>query len=295
MNTAAKSLLLCTNDAKQSFAALEYGVWLAGLLRAQATLVGVVEKPGWRKTVEQALEEIEERLIAAGISYETQLLVGNIPKILRQIAIQDKHLVIMGPLGRPGWRRWLQGRSFRRIAMKLDMPLLYVPTLRSSLDHILVCLGGLGYARNAVRWAIYLAQHAQADITFLHIVEPIHYDYPIAREIQGNWERIQETDTPQGNTLSQALEDAQNAGVSATLKVRRGDIVHEILSEIRQGQYDLVAMGFSDVFNSLRHYFMPNVTAEVAELISVPVLTVQPGQELIFDLGTRPVIWSSPQ
>ena len=75
--------------------------------------------------------------------------------------------------------------------------------------------------------------------------------------------------------LKQALAEMQSAGVDATLKIRHGSVVHEILAEIHSGDYDLVGLGSPYSAKSLRHLYTPNVTAEVAEAIHVPVLSVR--------------------
>jgi nucleotide-binding universal stress UspA family protein len=60
-------------------------------------------------------------------------------------------------------------------------------------------------------------------------------------------------------------------------------VVHEILEEMRNGHYDLVAMGSPYSSESLRHLYMPNVTAEVAETLISPILVVRQGFELGVD------------
>jgi len=86
-----------------------------------------------------------------------------------------------------------------------------------------------------------------------------------------------ETDTPQGQNLSQALAFAQRTGLRVEFKVCRGNIVYQILEEARQGSYDLIGMGSPYSARSLRHLYMPNVTAEVAESLECPILTVRQG------------------
>lgn len=118
-------------------------------------------------------------------------------------------------------------------------------------------------------------------MTLLNVVEPITYDYPTSRQVQEHVEGLVGTDTPQGRNLKTALSEAQAAGVPVEVKVRHGTIVHEILKEIRSGDYDLVGMGSPHSPSGLRHFFLPNVTAEVAEVIDRPVLTVRAGYDFV--------------
>ena len=143
-------------------------------------------------------------------------------------------------------------------------------------------MGGLGYARTAEQWALFLAQRMGASVTILHVVEPISYDYPIAREVQDHWQEILKTDTPQGQNLREALEIAQDMGVSASFQVRHGDIIHEIFKEINSDQYDLIVMGSPFSSENLRNLFLPNITAEIAERVQYPVLTASLRQDGLF-------------
>ena len=72
-------------------------------------------------------------------------------------------------------------------------------------------------------------------------------------------------------------------GITVDFKVRHGDIVHEILAEASAQAYDMIVMGSPYSSNTLRHLFMPNVTAEIAEALDHPILTASFGQEWIFE------------
>jgi nucleotide-binding universal stress UspA family protein len=282
MNKYEKSILLAFNGAATSLPAVEYGIWLAGQIKVPLTLLGIVEKPAWRKRVEGVLEASVARLSAAGIASQAELISGNGRKIICEQAVSGRHLTLFGPFDRPVLRRWLRGRSFRRIFEEIKTPVLYVKQAHLQLHKILVCMGGLGYAATAERWALFLAQRLGAAVTLFHVVEPISYDYPTAHEIQDHWDDILGTDTPQGKNLREALKNAQDVGVPATFQVRHGNIVHEIITEVNTGNYDLVVMGSPYSTVNLRRLFMPNTTAEIAESIVCPVLVAAFGQEWIF-------------
>lgn len=115
----------------------------------------------------------------------------------------------------------------------------------------------------------------------LHVVEPIYYDYPTTREIRDHAAELPETNTPQGLHLRHALDSAQEAGIATSLKVRHGDIVHEIAAEMHAGQYDLVAMGSPVSSHSLRNLYKPNVAARVSETALLPVLIAELEQQCI--------------
>jgi nucleotide-binding universal stress UspA family protein len=268
-------LLLCTNGDPHTRPSLDYGVWLAGLTGKDVHLLGVVEPKHAYSSVESLIADASARLSQAGITFSTQIEQGNAPRVIAQIACQGGYLTVVGPLGRPAWRRVVHGRSFRRIMRRMPTPIIYVRKSHLKMERILLCMGGLGYAKNMESAAVELAKSVNAAVTLLHVVEPVTLAYPTAREIQDHWKKILETETPQGRNLNLAISMAQDAGLSVEFKVRRGNVVHEILEEAHSGNYDLVGLGSPYSAHSLRHIYMPNVTAEVAETLERPILTVR--------------------
>lgn len=282
MNATNPALLLCTNGSENTRPALDYGLWLAEHLKWDVVLLGIVEEIEDAPRVRLLVDEAVSRLENAGISYELRIGRGKSPDVVSSQAASGNFLTVIGPLGRPAWQRVLHGRSFRRILQKVSSPVLYVRQPRFHLKRILVCSGGLRYASGVERLSFSLARHFGAEVTLLHVVEPVTLEYPLAKEVHRHWQNILETDTPQGRNLRLALSEAQEAQVPAKLKVRHGNIVHEILEEARTGAYDLLGMGSPYSAHSLRHLYMPNVTAEVAEGILLPVLAVRQEYTMFF-------------
>jgi nucleotide-binding universal stress UspA family protein len=274
------SLLVCTNGNPTTRPALEYGVWLAGLLHSPVVILGIIESPYEQQAVEKLVDETAKKLAEIGVPYQVQIDRGRGSIVISRYAKAGDYLTVVGPLGRPAWRRIVQGRSFRRLLERVENPILYVPKARIPLKSLLLSMGGLGYAEGVEHLALNLAKAAKARITILHVVEPITLDYPVAREIHDHWQNILDTDTPQGHNLRAALDNLRQAGLEATVKIRHGSIVHEIFEEVDSGDYDLIGLGSPYSVQSLRHLYMPNVTAEVAEAVERPVLTVRAGHDL---------------
>ncbi|MCI0520507.1 MAG: universal stress protein [Chloroflexi bacterium] len=283
MNAAPFPILLCTNGDAHTQPALEYGMWLAERLGASVTLLGAIEHPQSKPLVEFVLAQTARRLQEAGVPCETLTDEGRGSVVIARHACPGECLTLVGPLGRPAWRRVIQGRSIRRILARVASPLLYVPSHHPKIEKILLCLGGLEYSSGLQQLTFHLAQRFQAHVTLLHVVEPITLHYPLAQNVHDHWRQILETDTPQGRNLRAALEQAQQAGLPAAFKVRSGSIVHEIIEEARSGGYDLVALGSPYSAHSLRHYTRPNVTAEVAEALKCPLLTCRQQMSLNLD------------
>ncbi len=278
-------LLIATNGFKGTWPSIEYGAWLAATLDKKVTLLGVTEHINPAAIDDHhPLEDVFERAIGLfkqnGVEYSLEVQNGNAEEIIPRKARQEDFIVVSGPLGRPQIRRMLTGRSIRHLMEEIEQPILYVPESKLPLKKILICIGGLGYEVTAEHLAMQIAMKSRAEITLLHIVPPMDLDYPTARTVSKNWQNLSQTDTPVGRSLRQALEIANADGLTASITARQGNVVEEILAEIKKEEYDLLCMGSSYSANALRQLYAPNVTAEIAEAVSCPVLTARYKHEI---------------
>lgn len=273
-------LLITTNGFKGTWPSIEYGTWLATTLEGKITLLGVTENLNPAAIDDHhPLEDVFARAVELfqqnGVTYSLEVQNGNAEDIIPRKANQGNFITVLGPLGRPQIRRLIAGRSIRHLMEEIEQPILYVPESKLPLKKLLICIGGLGYEVTAEHIAMQIAMKSRAEITLLHIVPPLDLDYPTARTVNKNWKNLAETETPVGRSLRQALEIAKNDGLDADVKARQGNVVEEILAEVKEGKYDLLCMGSSYSVNSLRQMYAPNVTAEIAEGAACPVLTAR--------------------
>jgi nucleotide-binding universal stress UspA family protein len=273
-------LLITTNGFPGTWPAIEYGAWLAATLETKITLLGVTENPNPAAIDDHhPLEDVFARAVEMfqqnKVAYSLEVQNGNAEDIIPRKAKDGNFITVLGPLGRPQIRRLIAGRSIRHLMEEIEQPILYVPESKLPLKKLLICIGGLGYEVTAEHLAMQIAMKSRAEITLLHIVPPLDLDYPTARTVNKNWKNLAETETPIGRSLRQALEIAKNEGLAANVKARQGNVVEEILGEVKEGNYDLLCMGSSYSVNSLRQMYAPNVTAEIAEGAACPVLTAR--------------------
>lgn len=267
------SLLIALESGHPAFPALEYGENLAKLTRSAVRLLCLRQRGSTTRLEEQA-QRSAAVLKELGIGVEIVWKDGNLVEtVLQEMQSLPDAMLVISDKYRPAWRRWVRFGRFRRLQAALASPILRVRDTCWPLQHILVCSGGLPYTIPVERLATRLAKTAGAQLTFLHVVEPITLDYPLAREIHSHWEHLLQTDTPQARHLKQALDFAGQNGVEARVVVRHGLILHEILDEIRRGGYDLVGMGSTYSSTSLSRLFRPDVTALVSAEVDCPLLT----------------------
>jgi len=273
-------LLIATNGFSGTWPSIEYGTWLAAILETKITLLGVTENLNPAAIDDHhPLEDVFARAIELfqqnGVTYSLEVQNGNAEDIIPRKARLGDYIVVLGPLGRPHFRRILTGRSIRHLMEEIEQPILYVPESKLPLKKILICIGGLGYEVTAEHIAMKMAIKSRAEITLLHIVPPIDLNYPTAKTVSSHWQNLAETDTPVGRSLRQALDVAKNDGLTANVKARQGNVVEEILAEVKEGNYDLLCMGSMYSSNALRQLYAPNVTAEIADGTACPVLSAR--------------------
>jgi len=274
-------ILVVTNGYKGTWQAIEYAAWLAEQMVVPITLIGLIEH-GERPNIDEETHPLEEIFSEATrlftdkrVDFHLEIFEGHAEDVVPKKAREKEFLTVLSPLGRPPLRRLLLGRSFRQLMADISGPLLYVPSACIPPSRVLICLGGLSYTLSAENLALQIASRIKVPVTLLHVVPPIDMDYPEARAVRENWDHLVDTSTLLGQTLRQAMDLARQANLDATLKVRQGNVVEEILAEIKETDYGLVCMGSPFSAHGIRQLYSPNVTAEVAETAGCPVLTVR--------------------
>ncbi len=272
--------LIATNGFESTWPSIEYGAWAASAIHAPVILLGIAEHlPSAPIDDKYPLEDIFARAVELfqqkKIEYLLEIQNGNAEEVIPRVAKEKDCITVVGPLGRPPVRRLLMRRSIHHLMAEIATPILYVPRACLPLKKMLICLGGLGYEVTAEHLAIRVGAISKADVTLLHVAPPVDLDYPTARAEREQWRDLVNTNTLPGRNIRQALETARAAGLTASLKARQGNIVEEILAEIKQGNYDLVCMGSPYSAHGLRQMYLPNVTDEVAESAHCPILTAR--------------------
>ena len=274
-------ILVATNGFEKTWPGIQYAAWLGKTLRVPVTLIGIIEQKQ-RPNIDggvHPLENIFSRALALfeekKITFHLEIYEGHAEEVIPKKAKEKNFLTVLTPLGRPPLRRLLLRRSFHQLMADIEGPILYVPSACIPPAHMLVCLGGLGYGITAESLGLEIAAKVKSTVTLLHVVPPIEKDYPEARTVRENWEHLTETDSLLGRTLRNALDKARKRKLKANLKLRQGNVIEEILAELKEEDYDLVCMGSLYSAHGLRQMYAPNVTAEVAEVIGCPVLTVR--------------------
>jgi nucleotide-binding universal stress UspA family protein len=268
-------ILICTNGFEGTWPAVEYGAWVAGVIHAPITLLGIQEEDWAKQGLEVLVERASDLLKAKGLEFTVESQAGKAEEIIPQKADSADFITLLGPLGRPLLQRLLVGRSIRGLLEEISSPVLYVRNACLPMKRMLLCLGGLGYEVTAEHLAVRLAKASGAEATLLHIAPHVDLDYPTARAEKEHWKDLEKTDTLTGRNLRKALDTARQSGLKSEIKMRQGNVVEEIVAELKGGSYDLICMGSRMSARGLRQLYEPNVTDEIAEQAECPLLTAR--------------------
>lgn len=271
-----KKILLVTNGCEESWNTVDYAVWMAKNFAMTITFLGIIEEQDDASSVQHVFSQAIPLFQREEIKYDLQLINGATETVLRELKWGDDDLLIIGTLGRSTLRHLLMRRTIHQIVEDVPVPILYARESLKPIHNVLVCFGGLGHALPAAEFAIEIAAAAQAQLTFLHVIPPVDLNYPVAKEILDNWDHLLDTDTPPAQEMRAALTSAEKRGFKARVIFRHGNPIHQIKTELDENEYDLICMGssFSDR-DSLRQLYAPNITAEIAEAVEAPILTVR--------------------
>jgi nucleotide-binding universal stress UspA family protein len=270
-------LLLCDEGTSASDPALTFGEALVQLLRADATVLEVVQ--GNASTMEPASRVVGlcKRLSSDGLNCQIVRQMG-IPRhaVLEQSGQKAYSLVVIGLLERGSLlRRWLRGPSTRRILQRLETPLLVVPTERKELHRILFCSGELWYPAEIIQIVSEIAGAAQAEVTLLHVVPQSAQTYPMGQYAEEMWGAMLQSDAPQAKHLNDSLSALRESGIESRINLRHGGVPEQIKAEIQEGEYDLIALGSTYTSQSLYRLFTRSITDYVVENAQRPVLVVR--------------------
>lgn len=277
-------LNLFTNGHDDTWNSILFSAVIAKQLDARVKLIGVIEQNDAEHPVEDMFSKAITLFQTEKVDYELEIENGWVEDVAktRQELIEPRnendeiqHIIILSPFGRSALKKMWAGKSFRQLMSLFGKPIFYIQESRLPIKRILVCVGGLGISVISEGLVVNISEPKETELTLFTVVPPIDMDYPEAREIRENWMKLPETDTLVGRTLKYGLDVAKKAGVKAEFKVRHGNVMEEIKAEIASGGYDLVVMGSTFSSSGLRQLYAPNVTADIAELFKVPILTIR--------------------
>lgn len=271
-------MLVCSDGSQAAENAIRLGALIAAACEAEVTLLGIVEGPGTKDAILDALRRGLQLLEEKRVHAELVTVTGEpIAEIIRRTEQTHFDLVVIGAT-RKGSRGlfWISSKAYK-IIKSIEPPVLVVLEKGASIKRILICTGGQKYIANAVALTGQIARGMEASITIFHVMPEPPAIYARLHRLETNVETILNSKSELGRNLREQRKILEDLGVPVEVKLRQGPVLSEIYREMRGGNYDLVVTGSSLSRASLRTYILGDVTREIVNRATCAVMVVRSG------------------
>lgn len=244
-------VLIATGGAPHSNLAVRLGRWLAEATGSQTTtLLTVIRRENERAQASALLAQAVEMMGLAGSTVRRAIRVGApAEQIVREAEEGDYNLIVLGDRLHHGLAARLLAPTTERVIAQKPCPVLLARESSRPLHRLLVCEGGREPAvlTRLLEQLMPLVKVAD-ELTVLHVMSQI-----AAGPGAGSWElnadakELIAKETREGRLLEHNLETLQSLDIQPRATVRHGLVVHEILTEAHNGDYDLLVIGAHQV------------------------------------------------
>ncbi len=269
-------ILICSDGTDRG----DKPVLLAGLVaaptKAETTLLGIAEMPADEKPLREALEDEIEKLRHFGIAPEMVVRAGEpIREILEQTKASRYDMTIIGARRKsstgPYWR---SGKTYE-VIKAIPTPVLLATGVCETLKSFIVCTGGKKYIDAAVQLTGQVAAAVGASVTLLHVMAEPPAIYADLMRLEEDVERLLQSGSELGRNLLAQKQSLEKLGVVVEVRVRHGFVSDQIFAEVSQRGHDLIVTGSSPTRGPLGHYIMGDLTREIVNRATVPVLVAR--------------------
>lgn len=275
-------ILICSDGSEQAERAMRLGATIAAGCQAEVTLLGIQESAGDSNSLLDSLKRdqalLEDKKIRAELITKSARPGGTIEEIIKRTRETVYDLVVIGaPRKESRGAFWMASKTYKLIK-EIRAPVLSVAGKITAIRRILICSGGKRYIDDAVRLSGEIAGGLAATVTLLHVTtEPPGILARLPR-MEDDTTFLLRSQSELGQNLRREKEMLESFSVHTAVKLRRGEVLTQILREIREGDYDLVVTG-SALSRSLRTYILGNISREIVNRATCAVLVAR-GQQI---------------
>ncbi len=267
------NVLVFLDQKREEYPALQFLARLAGAMEVSVTLLYVLMPGESQESGNAILAHASDQ--AAGCSVTSLLRWGDPAGVLLSEAHRGKYSLLILQSG-------LRRRRFPRLE-PIDQILTHsiypaVLVLRGEgrvIRHILICTAGLEDRLEVIDAGACIAAALDVPVTLLHVAAgAVPTMYTGLLGFEESITDLLRTDSVIARHLRAGAELLARYGVEGELELRRGAPVDEILREVELGQYDLVVIGRSRIFNGLKEMLMGDVMRRLISQVPASVLVV---------------------
>lgn len=269
-------VLICSDGTEPADHPTRLGGTLAAATDASVTLLGVVEANEDEQPLRDALTAEANGLRSRGVSPEIVIRSGDpIEQMFEQTSAAAYDLVVIGaPRKRTSGLHWRAERTYE-VIKAIPAPVLVATGLREELKSFVVCTGGKTYIDPAVSLTGKFAAALGASVTLLHVMAEPPAIYADLVRLEEDVDALLASGSELGQNLDAQKKKLEQLGVQTAVKVRHGIVIEQIFAEVRSAGHDMIVTGSSRARGPLRHYIMGDVTREIVNRATVPVLVAR--------------------
>jgi nucleotide-binding universal stress UspA family protein len=271
-------ILICSDGMPASENVIELAALLAVPLKAQMTLLGIVEKSSDERPLSEALERQAQSLRTQNAQPKVVVRAGEpVRQILDQTSKTSYDLVVVGArwTGATG-HYWRSERTYE-VIKAIQPPVLVAIGERKQLKRFVVCTGGKEFIEQAVQFTGKIAAPLGASVTLLHVMAEPPAIYVNLVQLEENVEQLLESKSELGTNLLREKRELERLRVPAEVRLRHGIVIDQVFEEVRAGDYDLIVTGTSHARGLLGHYIMGDLTRSILNRANCPVLVARAG------------------
>lgn len=183
-------------------------------------------------------------------------------------------LVIFGRLQRP-LERLLPIRRSDALTRRLRTAVLRVSGPVRPIRRILLASGGDQHTFATARYAALLATPLEASVTLLHVVSQQPVVFEGLTPLTADEASFLAGETPEADTLRRAAAWLRERGITVAVRVRFGLVLDEILAELDEGDYDILAVGTHHAAGPLDRVLLEDLTGDLLDRCPRTVLVAR--------------------
>lgn len=241
-------ILICTDGSLAAEQAALLIIRMGFPAETEYTILGVSETDGDQVGLTAAFDHIEQLLGGPKASIQRLMRYGNAADQIREEARTNNYdLVSLGAKGHPrGFIGLRFGSTVNRVTRALPIPVCVARNVPERLEKILVCTAAEAFSLETLSTAGRLLAGAQAELHLLHVMSQValRLDSPSA-DLRDTADTAIRRGTREGKHLEQGVGLLEKAGIARPVlpALRHGLVVDEVLAELAEGKYNLLAIG----------------------------------------------------
>lgn len=270
------NVLICSDGTDPADHPTRLGGALAAASNAKVTLLGVAESPQDEAPLRAAIHSESDHLRSRGVAAEIVIRDGDpIGQMFEQTSAAKYDLVVIGARRkRTSGLHWRAERTYE-VIKAIPAPVLVATGMREQLKSFVVCTGGKKYIDPAVALTGNFAAALRASVTLLHVMAEPPAIYAELVRMEEDVEALLASGSELGQNLAAQKKKLEQLAVQTTIKVRHGIVIDQIFAEVQAAGHDMIVTGSSRARGPLRHYIMGDVTREILNRATVPVLVAR--------------------